>query len=56
MKQDQTLEKFKDSFDMSITAHLIEYNTSNEAREKAEQLVLICKRNNPTTVMSVLIH
>ena len=43
MMQDQTLEMFKDSFDTSTTAHLIECNTSDETRGKAEQLVFIYK-------------
>ena len=56
MTEDQTLEKFKDTFDMNIAAHLIECATLGEAREKAKQLVFIYKSNNPTLVSSVLIH
>ena len=56
MTEDQTLEKFKDAFDMNIAAHLIECATLDEAREKAEQLVFIYKSNNPTSASTVLIH
>ena len=35
MTDDQTLEKFKDSFDTTIAVHLIKCNTLSEAREKA---------------------
>ena len=56
MTEDQTLEKFKDAFDMNIAAHLIECATLDKAREKAEQLVFIYKSNNPTSASSVLIH
>ena len=56
MAEDQTLEKFKDAFDMNIAAHLIECATLDEAREKVEQLVFIYKSNNPTSASSVLIH
>ena len=54
MTEDQTFEKFKDSFDMNIAAHLIECKTLDEAREKAEQLVFIYKSNNPTIAFTVL--
>ena len=56
MTEDQMLEKFKDTFDMNIVAHLIECTTLDEAREKAEQLVFIYKNNNPTSASTVLIH
>ena len=56
MTEDQTLEKFKDVFDMNIVAHLIECATLDEAREKAEQLVFIYKSNNPTPAPTVLLH
>ena len=56
MTEDQTLEKFKDAFDMNIAAHLIECATLDEARKKAEQLVFIYKSNNPTSASTVLIH
>ena len=56
MTEDQTLEKFKDVFDMNIAAHLIECATLDEAREKAKQLVFIYKSNNPTSTSTVLIH
>ena len=56
MTEDQTLEKFKDAFDLNIAAHLIECATLDEAREKAEQLVFIYKNNNPSSASSVLMH
>ena len=56
MTEDQTLEKFKDSFDMNIAAHLIECETLDEATEKVEQLVFIYKSNNLTTASTVLLH
>ena len=56
MTEDQTLEKFKDAFDMNIAAHLIECATLDEAREKAEQLVFIYKSNNPSSASTVLMH
>ena len=56
MTEDQTLEKFKDTFDLNITVHLIECATLDEAREKAEQLVFIYKNNNPSSASSVLMH
>ena len=39
---------------MNIAAQLIECDTSDEAKEKAEQLVFMYKSNNPTTMTSVL--
>ena len=56
MTEDQTLEKFKDTFDLNIMVHLIECATLDEAKEKAEQLVFIYKNNNPSSASSVLMH
>ena len=56
MTDEQTLEKFKDSFDTSIAAHLIECITLTEAREKAEQLVFLYKSTTPVSAATVLIH
>ena len=56
MTDDQTVEKFKDSFDTNIAAHLIECETLAEAREKAEQLVFLYKNTVPTTAATVLLH
>ena len=56
MTDDQTLEKFKDSFDTTIAAHLIECNTLTEARAKAEQLVFLYKSTLPASAPTVLIH
>ena len=56
MTDDQTVEKFKDSFDTNIAAHLIECQTLAEAREKAEQLVFLYKNTVPTTATTVLLH
>ena len=56
MTDEQTLEKFKDSFDTTIAAHLIECTTLAEAREKAEQLVFLYKSTMPVSVATVLIH
>ena len=53
---DQTLEKFKDAFDLNIVVHLIECATLDEVREKAEQLVFIYKNNSPSSASSVLMH
>ena len=56
MTDDQTVEKFKDSFDTNIAAHLIECETLAEAREKAEQLVFLYKNTISTTATTVLLH
>ena len=56
MTDDQTVEKFKDSFDTNIAAHLIECETLAEAREKAEQLVFLYKNTAPTSASTVLLH
>ena len=56
MTDDQTLEKFKDSFDTNIAAHLIECETLAEAREKAEQLVFLYKGTTPASATTVLLH
>ena len=56
MTEDQTLEKFKDMFDLNIAAYLIECATLDEVREKAEQLVFIYKNNNPSSASLVLMH
>ena len=56
MTEDQTLEKFKDAFDMNIATHLIKCTTLDGAKEKAEELVFIYKSNNPTSASTVLIH
>ena len=56
MTEDQTLEKFKDVFDLNIAVHLIECATLDKAREKAEKLVFIYKNNNPLSASSVLMH
>ena len=40
---------------MKIEAHLIECDTLDEAREKAEQLVFVYKSNNPTTATTILL-
>ena len=56
MTDDQTLEKFKDSFDTTIAAHLINCNTLSEAREKAEQLVFLYKSTAPSPAPTVLLH
>ena len=56
MTDEQTLEKFKDLFDMTIAAHLIECTTLAEAREKAEQLVFLYKSTTPISAATVLIH
>ena len=56
MTDDQTLEKFKDSFDTNIAAHLIECETLAEAWEKAEQLVFLYKGTTPASATTVLLH
>ena len=56
MTDDQTVEKFKDSFDTNIAAHLIECETLAEAREKAEQLVFLYKNIAPASASTVLLH
>ena len=56
MTEDQTLKKFKDTFDMNIAAHLIKCATLDEAREKAGQLVFIYKSNNPMSASTLLVH
>ena len=56
MTDEQTLEKFKDSFDTTIAAHLIECDTLVEAREKVEQLVFLYQSTSPPTATSILLH
>ena len=56
MTDEQMLEKFKDSFDTTIAAHLIECVTLAEAREKAEQLVFLYKSTAPSSAAMVLLH
>ena len=56
MTEGQTLEKFKEAFDMNIATHLIKCTTLDEGREKAKQLVFIYKSNNPMSASTVLVH
>ena len=44
--EDQTLKKFKDTFDMNIATHLIECATLDEARKKAEQFIYLQKQQS----------
>ena len=56
MTQDQTLEKFKDSFDADISSHLITAPTLSVAKAKAEQLVFIYQNKVTPAPTSLLIH
>ena len=56
MTQDQTLEKFKDSFDADISSHLITASTLSVAKAKAEQLVFIYQNKVTPAPTSLLIH
>ena len=41
MTPEQILDKFKDSFDREISAHLLEVNDIESAKAKAQQLIYL---------------
>ena len=57
MAPEQTLEKFKDSFNSDISAHLLEANDIESAKMKAQQLIYLYQNKYmPTTASTVLLH
>ena len=57
MTPEQTLDKFKDSFDSEISAHLLEANDIEAAKAKAQQLIYLYQNKYmPTSASTVLLH
>ena len=57
MTPEQTLDKFKDSFDSEICAHLLEANDIEGAKVKAQQLIYLYQNKYmPASASTVLIH
>ena len=57
MTPEQTLDKFKDSFDSEISAHLLEANDIEPAKAKAQQLIYLYKNKYmPASALTVLLH
>ena len=54
---EQTLDKFKDSFDSEISAHLLEANDIEAAKAKAQQLIYLYQNKYmPASASTVLLH
>ena len=57
MTPEQTLDKFKDSFDSEISAHLLEANDIEAAKAKAQQLIYLYQNKYmPASFSTVLLH
>ena len=57
MTPEQMLDKFKDSFDSEISAHLLEANDIESAKAKAQQLIYLYRNKYmPTSASTVLLH
>ena len=57
MTPEQTLDKFKDSFDSEISAHLLEANDIEAAKAKAQQLIYLYRNKYmPASASTVLLH
>ena len=56
MTLEQVLEKFKDSFNSNISAHLLEADDIETAKVKAQQLIFLYQNKQSTTATSVLLH
>ena len=57
MTPEQTLDKFKDSFDSEISAHLLEVNDIEAAKAKAQQLIYLYQNKYmPASASTVLLH
>ena len=57
MTPEQTLYKFKDSFDSEILAHLVEANDIEAAKAKAQQLIYLYRNKYmPASASTVLLH
>ena len=57
MTPEQTLDKFKDSFDSEISAHLLEANDIEAAKAKAQQLIYLYQNKYmPASASTVLLH
>ena len=57
MTPEQTLDKFKDSFDSEISAHLLKANDIEAATAKVQQLIYLYRNNYmPTSACTVLLH
>ena len=57
MTPEQTWDKFKDSFDSEISAHLLEANDIEAAKAKAQQLIYLYRNKYmPASASTVLLH
>ena len=57
MTPKQTLDRFKDSFDSKISAHLLEANDIEAAKAKAQQLIYLYQNKYmPTSASTLLLH
>ena len=57
MTPEQTFDKFKDSFDSEISAHLLEENDIEAAKAKAQQLIYLYRNKYmPASASTVLLH
>ena len=57
MTPEQMLDKFKDSFDSEISAHLLEANDIEAAKAKAQQLIYLYRiKYMPASASTVLLH
>ena len=57
MTPEQTLEKFKDSFDSEISAHLLEADDIETAKNKAQQLIFLYQnKQGPSASTTMLLH
>ena len=55
MTPEQTLEKFKDSFDSEISAHLLEADDIETAKNKAQQLIFLYQNKQGTTASTTML-
>ena len=57
MTPEQTLDKFKDSFDSEISAHLLEANDIEAAKAKVQQLIYLYRNKYmPASASTVVLH
>ena len=55
MTPEQTLEKFKDSFDSEISAHLLEADDIETAKNKAQQLIFLYQNKQGTSASTTML-
>ena len=55
MTPEQTLEKFKDSFDSEIVAHLLEADDIETAKNKAQQLIFLYQNKQGTAASTTML-